>query len=106
MTHERRAAVIVTDSHRFTHIKKAAMKVANGGYYPTDSPVEIKVIVTYMKEPPVWLLGHLIDVIRIINDAFIVDGKQIVGLSIKAQRGAKHRTVVSCTELEWREVAS
>lgn len=105
MTHERRAAVIVTDSHRFTHLKKAAMKVAEGGYYPTDNPVEIEVIVT-SKDIPVWILGKLRDVIHVVRDTLIVDEQQITGLSIKKKIGRRRRVVVTCTELDAREVAS
>lgn len=106
MTHERRAAVIVTDSHRFTHLKKAAMKVAEGGYYPTDNPVEIEVIVTSLKDSPVWILGKLHDVIHVVRDTLIVDEQQITGLSIKTKIGRRRRVVVTCTELDAREVAS
>lgn len=109
MSKERRAAVLLTESRgraHYNNLKKTAMKIAKDDYYPTGNPVEIEVFFRYVIGSRVSLFEILSDAVRVVNETLIVDEQQIVRLAIAAKVGIKQRTIVTCTELDAREVAS
>lgn len=107
---DRRSVTITTQSNgnvvRDTFLRKAALKAAKNGYYPTDVPVRLDIIVESPSPGSVWLVPILLGSLTAIRDVLIVDDRQVVSLSVQSRKAKNGRITVRCSEIDTREVAS